>query len=62
MNLKQYRQEQGMTAKELGDMLGVTAQTIFKWECGCRAPKATRIKQIQEWSQGKVTINDFNNV
>lgn len=37
-NLKQYREEKGLSQKELGDMVGVSEASISNYERGIREP------------------------
>ena len=44
-----YRKKAGLTQVELGEMLGVSAQTVWRWENGSRQPDietAVRIANI----------------
>ena len=36
--LKQYREQRGISRKELADLMNVSRQTIFRWELGKRIP------------------------
>ena len=39
--IEQLRRTHKLTRKALGDLLGVTVSTIFKWERGLRTPSKT---------------------
>jgi transcriptional regulator with XRE-family HTH domain len=36
-DLLRWRKRQGLTQKELADLLGVRNMTIYRWECGMRS-------------------------
>lgn len=38
MHLREYRKEAGLTAKEVGDFLGISAHAIYAWEKGRKNP------------------------
>lgn len=40
------RKENGMSQEELGDRLGVTRQTISKWELGQATPNMTNLNEL----------------
>ena len=46
--IKQIRQENNLTQKELADKLGVTFQAVSKWENGKNVPDIAILKQISE--------------
>ena len=39
--IEEFRKEHKLTRRRLGELLGVTVSTIFKWEKGVRAPSTT---------------------
>ncbi|MBQ7336204.1 MAG: helix-turn-helix transcriptional regulator [Clostridia bacterium] len=46
--IKQYRRERALTQEEFGDLIGVSAQAISKWErCECY-PDITFLPEIAE--------------
>jgi DNA-binding transcriptional regulator YiaG len=40
------RQKLGVTANEMGALLGVTGQSVYKWEKGTARPRASQLKAI----------------
>lgn len=47
--IKALRKKLGLTAKQLGDMLGVTENTVNRWETGWRTakgPAATLLRRM----------------
>ena len=44
--IKRIRQHRGMTQKELGDAVGLTANRIAQYEMGYRVPKATLLEKM----------------
>ena len=40
------RQKLGISAADMGALLGVSGQTIYKWEAGKAAPRATQLEAI----------------
>lgn len=44
--LIKLRKEKGMSQEELGDKLGVTRQTISKWELGQATPNMTNLNEL----------------
>ena len=46
--IKRIRQHRGMTQKELGDAVGLTANRIAQYEMGYRVPKATLLEKMVE--------------
>lgn len=45
-NILKIRKKTGLSQEEFGDKVGVSRQTISKWELGIIAPKANRIEEI----------------
>ena len=45
-NLKKLRREKGNTQQELADHLGMSVQSVSKWECGGGYPDITLIPAI----------------
>ena len=46
LTLKACRINVGATAKEMGEAIGVTDETIYNWESGKYAPRAKQIVKI----------------
>ncbi|MEE0741036.1 MAG: helix-turn-helix transcriptional regulator [Emergencia sp.] len=46
--IKEIRKDKGLTQKELGELLGVTASMIGQWESGIRFPRVANIYRIAE--------------
>lgn len=59
MTLAEYREWHGITQPEMAQRLGVSAQSISRWERGIVAPRLHMIKKIEQDTQGKVTIDDW---
>jgi len=47
MDIKQTRQELGMTQAQLGAAVGVSERTIQNWEWGKTAPTPSQVKEIE---------------
>lgn len=43
-----YRDEKGLTQEALGKELGVTGQTVWRWENRTRAPRRRDVPRIAE--------------
>jgi transcriptional regulator with XRE-family HTH domain len=48
--IKAVRKKNGFSQKELGDLLKVSQQTIWKWESGINDPDTASIVKIAEWA------------
>lgn len=46
--LKQFREEAALTQPELGQLCGVTKQTIWGWETGVVSPRPPHIRKLAE--------------
>jgi len=44
--LKQFREENGLTQQELGKELGVSENTVWRWENGVRSPRPKLMPRI----------------
>ena len=42
-NIKKYRKEKGFTQRELADLIGVSVQSISKWETDTGAPDISQV-------------------
>ena len=45
-NLKRLRTEKNYTQEEAAQILGVTAQTVSRWECGTTLPDVMLLPEI----------------
>ena len=45
-NLKRFRREKGNTQQELADHLGMSMQSVSKWECGEGYPDITLLPAL----------------
>lgn len=52
-----YREQRGMSRQELADLIGVTRQTVFRWEHGDRLPDILTFMQLSRLLG--VEINDM---
>lgn len=43
---KSLRQRLGLTAGEMGELLGVSAQSIYSWEAGNTSPRKQQLAKI----------------
>lgn len=46
--LKELRKENGMSQLELAEKIGISQQTVAKWECGVASPKTSTIVILSE--------------
>lgn len=53
-NLKEVRENKKMTQEELGDVLGLSQETISQYEAGTRTPNIHMAKKIAEFFGVKV--------
>ncbi len=56
-NLKKYRMSQNLTQEKVAELLGVTAQTVSRWECGQTLPDALTLPQIARIYE--ITVDDL---
>lgn len=55
---KKLRQRLGLTAQIAGDLLGVSAQTIYSWEAGNTSPREQQMERIVKLrSMGKREVD-----
>ena len=48
-SIKELRRRNSMSQKQLSERLGISQQTVAKWESGQAAPKPAMIKRIAEY-------------
>jgi len=54
------RKKLGVTANEMGALLGVTGQSVYKWEKGTAKPRASQMKAIAAVRQmGKKQVTEL---
>lgn len=58
-NIKKRRRDINLSQEELGEIVGVHANTIRKWEKGISSPNAMELKRIADAL--KITTNDLYN-
>ena len=46
--LMELRKQKGWSQEELGDKLGVTRQTVSKWELGATTPEMEKLAAISD--------------
>jgi len=59
MNLKTYRKNKKMSLATLGEILGVSAVTVHRYENGTRKPGLSTLERIYKVTRGQVRANDF---
>ena len=59
MKLKIYRESLHISQSEAASQLCVSKNVYNSWEYGVRIPRAAMMKKITEWTEGRVTANDF---
>lgn len=55
--ISQYRRKKGVSLRELGDILGVSAQAVSKWEKGYCCPDITLLPELAEVLE--IELQDF---
>jgi DNA-binding transcriptional regulator YiaG len=54
------RKKLGVTANEMGALLGVTGQSVYKWEKGTAKPRTSQMKAIAAVRQmGKKQVTEL---
>ena len=56
-NLRKFRNQKKLTQEQVAEMLGVTVQTVSRWECGNALPDVLRLPDIAKIYC--VTVDDF---
>lgn len=59
MNLKEYLQTHKIKKEEFATSMGVSYGSILKWTYGGRFPRPQHLQKIHEFTEGKVTADDF---
>lgn len=59
MKLNAYIQAQRKSYKEAAQELEVSYVSLYRWINSGVIPRPTVMKKIRDWSNGKVTLNDF---
>ncbi len=62
MKLTPYRESIGLNIREAAAQIGVTHESMRRYENGERTPSVEMIALIREWSRGAVTADDFVNL
>ncbi len=55
-NLVRVRKEKGLSQEELANRIGITRQSISKWETGDATPDFGNIQQLTGFLVGRTTI------
>lgn len=69
-NLYQFRKEKGISQEELGNLVGVSRQAVYKWESGERMPDINNLnalcevfdKNIEDFIEGADALLKLNKV
>lgn len=56
---KSWITSQGLTYREVGELVGVTKQTIYNYCAGRRKPEPERVRLIEKLSDGLVGFSDW---
>nr|BAR32512.1 Predicted transcriptional regulators (HipB) [uncultured Mediterranean phage uvMED] len=59
VKLSQYLVKNGISQKELSDLLKVSQPTIHKWLYGKSLPSAKKMLAIHTFTKGKVNLQDW---
>ena len=59
VKLSQYLVKNGISQKELSDLLEVSQPTIHKWLYGKSLPSARKMLAIHTFTKGKVNLQDW---
>lgn len=57
--LKKFLKENQITAPQLGKMLGVERQAVYRWLAGTRRPGWNSIGKLMKITNGAVTADSF---
>lgn len=59
MLLRDWREKQGLSQKEMAEKIGVYWTTVWRWEARHTKPGAADLDKIAKLTNGEVTPNDF---
>ncbi len=59
MKLKEWRQNENISAAEFGRRIGVSHAAVLRWEAGTRMPRRAQLASLERETGGKVTFVDF---
>lgn len=59
MKLREWRQAQGLSMEQLGDLIGLTQSSVSRIENGKNRPEWGTLDRIVQVTDGAVTPNDF---
>ncbi len=62
ITLKACRANIGMTAKAVGKIIGVTEDTIYKWERGASAPTAPQMVKMLDLYESKGFVVELKDI
>ena len=57
--LMDWRRKHRMSRRELAEQLGVTVETVRRWEAGLRVPRPATMARIRAVTGGRVGPGDF---
>ena len=59
MKLRQYLDQNNLSAAEFGRRIGVSRMTVIRYASGARKPEEQQMREIFRETKGSVTPNDF---
>lgn len=48
--LREARRHTGLSARDYGELMGVSARTVFRWEAGTKTPELESLCRIASYS------------